>query len=63
MSNETLTDDIANATQQPAAVDEATVELALAAYLRRQEDGESLYGCVTAALTAALAQQQENGNG
>lgn len=50
--------------QQPAAVDEATVERALAAYLRRQEDGESLYGCVTAALTAALAgQQQENGNG
>ena len=49
---------------QPAAVDEAMVERALAAYLRRQEDGESLYGCVTAALTAALAgQQQENGNG
>src|SRR5690606_29592381 len=41
--------------QQPAAVDEAMVERALAAYLRRQEDGESLYGCVTAALTAALA--------
>ena len=52
------------APQQPAAVNEATVERALAAYLRRQEDGESLYGCVTAALTAALAgQQQENGNG
>lgn len=49
--------------QQPAAVDEAMVERALAAYLRRQEDGESLYGCVTAALTAALAGQQENGNG
>ncbi len=49
---------------QPAAVNEAMVERALAAYLRRQEDGESLYGCVTAALTAALAgQQQENGNG
>ena len=52
------------ARKQPAAVNEATVERALAAYLRRQEDGESLYGCVTAALTAALAgQQQENGNG
>ena len=42
---------------QPAAVNEAMVERALAAYLRRQEDGESLYGCVTAALTAALATQ------
>ncbi|NLA68013.1 MAG: hypothetical protein GX856_07195 [Gammaproteobacteria bacterium] len=45
--------------QQPAAVDEAMVERALAAYLRRQEDGESLYGCVTAALTAALAPQPQ----
>ena len=44
--------------QQPAAVNEAMVERALAAYLRRQEDGESLYGCVTAALTAALAQDR-----
>lgn len=47
-------------THQPAAVDEAMVERALAAYLRRQEDGESLYGCVTAALTAALAAQPED---
>ena len=47
--------------QQPAAVDGAMVERALAAYLRRQEDGESLYGCVTAALTAALAGQQQGG--
>src|SRR5690606_504426 len=44
--------------EQPAAVAEAMVERALPAYLRRQEDGESLYGCVTAALTAALAAQQ-----
>ena len=47
--------------KQPAAVDGAMVERALAAYLRRQEDGESLYGCVTAALTAALAGQQQGG--
>ena len=46
--------------QQPAAVNEAMVERALAAYLRRQEDGESLYGCVTAALTAALAGGSES---
>lgn len=45
--------------QPPAAVNEAMVERALAAYLRRQEDGESLYGCVTAALTAALAAQDD----
>lgn len=44
-------------THQPEAVDEAMVERALAAYLRRQDDGESLYGCVTAALSAALTQQ------
>ncbi len=47
------------APQQPAGVDEAMVERALAAYLRRQDEGESLYGCVTAALTAALAAQQQ----
>src|SRR5690606_26843565 len=50
-------DDHRIGSEQPAVVDEAMVERALAAYLRRQEDGESLYGCVTAALTAALAQQ------
>ena len=43
----------------PVGVDEAMVERALAAYLRRQEDGESLYGCVTAALTAALAAKHQ----